>query len=45
MAKNVPKIDNVGDFFAIFRPITTIKLYKNLYLVEGGLSFNLLGHM
>ena len=33
-------------FFAIFRPITTIKtLKKNFYLVEEVLSFNLVDHM
>ena len=36
MAKNVPKIAYVGDFFAIFWPITTIKtLQKFLSCREG----------
>ena len=46
MAKNVPKIDYVCGFFAIFRPVTTIKtLQKYFYLVEEVLSLNLVGHM
>ena len=46
MAKNVPEIDYVGVFFAIFRPVTTIKtLLKYFYLVEEVLSFDLVGHM
>ena len=46
MAKNIPKIDYVGVFFAIFRPVTTIKtLQKYFYLVEEVLSFDLVGHM
>ena len=33
-------------FFAIFRPVTTIKaLQKYFYLVEEVLSFDLVGHM
>ena len=46
MAKNRPKIDYVGIFFPIFRPVTTIKtLHKYFYLVEEVLSFDLVGHM
>ena len=46
MAKNIPKIDYVGNFFAIFRPVTTIQtLQKYFYLVEEVLSFDLVGHM
>ena len=46
MAKNVPKIDYVGVFFAIIRPVTTIKtLQKYFYLVEEVLRFDLVGHM
>ena len=45
MEKNVPKID-VGVYFAIFRPVTTIKtLQKYFYLIEEVLSFDLVGHM
>ena len=46
MAKNIPKIDYVGVFFAIFRPVTTIKtLQKYFYLVEEVLNFDLVGHI
>ena len=46
MAKNVPKIVNIGVFFAIFRPLTYSKtLQKHFYLVEEVLSFDLVGHM
>ena len=46
MAKNIPKIDYVGVFFAIFRPVTTIKtLQKYFYVVEEVLNFDLVGHM
>ena len=45
MAKNVPKIANIG-VFAIFRPFRGIKtLQKHFYLVGEVLSFNLVGHM
>ena len=33
MAKNVQKIAYVGTFFAIFRPITTIKTLKNIFIL------------
>ena len=46
MAKNIPKIDYVGNFFPFFRPVTTIKtLQKYFYLVVEVLSFDLVGHM
>ena len=45
MAKNVPKIANVG-IFAIFRPLTGNKTSPNyFFLVEEVLSFDLVGHM
>ena len=43
MAKNVPKIANVG-IFPILRPLRGIKT-KTFYLVEEVLSFDLVGHM
>ena len=45
MAKNIPKLTMLV-FFAIFRPVTTIKtLTKYLHLVEEVQSFDLMGHM
>ena len=45
MAKNVPKIANIG-VFTIFRPLRGIKtLQEHFYIVEEILSFNLVGHM
>ena len=45
MAKNVPKIADIG-IFCHFRPLTGIKtLQKHFYLVEEVLSFDLVGHM
>ena len=45
MAKNVPKIADVG-IFAIFKPFTGSEtLQKHFYIVEEVLSFDLVGHM
>ena len=46
MAKNIPKIDYVGNFLPFLVPVTTIKtLQKYFYLVVEVLSFDLVGHM
>ena len=45
MAKNVPKIADIG-VFAIFRPLTGNKTSPNyFFLVEEVLSFDLVGNM
>ena len=45
MAKNIPKIDYVGNFLPFLVPVTTIKsLQKYFYLVVEVLSFDLVGY-
>ena len=45
MEKNVSKIANIGIFLSFSGPLQALKLYKNIYLVEEVLSFDLVGNM
>ena len=46
MAKNIPKIDYVGNFLPFLDLLQPLKLYKKyFYLVVEVLSFDLVGHM
>ena len=45
MAKNVPKIAEVGIFCHFLGPLQAIKHHQTFFLIEEILSFDLEGHM